>query len=193
MANPNPLQLQIENVYIEKFNGTDKLSILPQFVELIIYQSLFEPTIKAEMLINDQISLFSNYPLIGEETVIITYKQILKGTDPESKEIKFIIKGVRDIAITNQARSMAYVVDLISPHYLQNSRKYVSHAYNDPIEIMAEKVYNEYISTDTTTKFKITKPFIKEPSIKIRSMVIQNLRPFQAIQWLAKNAVASDF
>ena len=125
MANPNPLQVSVENVYIEKFNGTDKLSILPQFVELIIYQSLFEPTIKAEMLINDQISLFSNYPLIGEETVTITYKQVLKGTDTESKEIKFIIKAVRDIAITNQARSMVYVVDLISPHYLQNSRKYL--------------------------------------------------------------------
>jgi hypothetical protein len=58
---------------------------------------------------------------------------------------------------------------------------------------MAEKVYNTYIGEDTKDKFKQVKPFIKEESIKIRNLVIPNLRPFQAIQWLAKHAVAKDY
>jgi len=74
MINLNPLEIQIEEVTITKFNGNEKMSILPQFVEITIFQSIFEPTIKAEVLINDQIGLFSNFPLTGEELVTFTYK-----------------------------------------------------------------------------------------------------------------------
>jgi hypothetical protein len=180
---------------MKKFNFTDKINLLPQFVELSIYQSIFEPTIKAEMLINDNIGLFTNYPFTGEEIITFEYQQ-LSGIDvgkKEIKEIKFIISGVRDIGIDDRARAMMYIIDLKSLEFLQNTRKYVSHAYHDLAEDMAEKVYNTYISEDTKDKFKQVKPFIKEESIKIRNLVIPNLRPFQAIQWLAKHAVAKDY
>jgi len=198
MANLNPLEINIRNIFITKFNGNDKMSILPQFVELTIYQSIFEPTIRAEMLINDQIGLFANYPLTGEELVSVYYDQVSSlasgiGPGRSEKEIKFIIKGVRDIIVGDRARSMMYVVDLVSPQYLQNVRKYVSHAYYERMEDMAEMVYNEYISEPTKEKFNITKPFNKEESLKIRSLVIPNLRPYQSIQWLAKHAVAKDY
>jgi len=62
MANLNPLGINISKIEIEKFNKKDKMSLMPQFMELTIYQSMFEPAIKAEMLINDPIGLFVNYP-----------------------------------------------------------------------------------------------------------------------------------
>ena len=195
MAELNPLELKIISVWMEKFNFTDKINLLPQFVELSIYQSIFEPTIKAEMLINDNIGLFANYPFTGEEIITFEYQQ-LTGIDigkKETKKIKFIISGVRDIAIDDRARAMMYIIDLKSLEFLQNTRKYVSHAYHDLAEDMAEKVYNTYISEDTKDKFEQVKPFIKEESVKVRNLVIPNLRPFQAIQWLSKHAVAKDY
>jgi hypothetical protein len=195
MAELNPLELKIINVWMEKFNFTDKIDIFAQFVEISIYQSIFEPTIKAEMLINDNIGLFVNYPFTGEEIITFEYQQ-MSGIDvgkKETKKIKFIISGVRDIVLDDRARAMMYIVDLKSLEFLQNTRKYVSHAYHDLAEDMAEKVYNTYISEDTQDKFKQVKPFIKEESVKIRNLVIPNLRPFQAIQWLAKHAVAKDY
>ena len=195
MAELNPLELKIINVWIEKFNFTDKIDLLPQFVELSIYQSIFEPTIKAEMLINDNIGLFANYPFTGEEIITFEYQQLsgFDVTKPDIKKIKFIISGVRDIAIDDRARAMMYIIDMKSLEFLQNTRKYVSHAYHDLAEDMAEKVYNTYISEDTKDKFEQSKPFVKEESIKVRNLVIPNLRPFQAIQWLAKHAVAKDY
>ena len=195
MANLNPLQINISDISIEKFNFTDKMSLLPQFVEISIYQSIFEPCIKAEMLVNDQIGLFTNYPFTGEELVTVTYQQLTElGSDrTNSKEIRFIINGVRNISADDRARTLTYVVDLISVEFLQNSRKLVSHAYNDLIEDMAEKLYDEYIKNDTEEKYGKSKPFNKEESIKVRNMVVPNLRPFQAIQWLAKHAVAKDY
>jgi hypothetical protein len=195
MANLNPLEIKIKDISIEKFNGTDKLSIMPQFVELSVYQSIFEPVMKAEMLFNDSIGLFVNYPFTGEEIITIQYEQLVGvgAKESNSKEYKFIIKGVRDIAAADRARSVMYIVDLVSVEFLQNVKRYVSHAYNDLTEDMAEKVYNVYIKDPTEEKFKKTKPFKKEESIKVRNFIVPNLRPFQAIQWLAKHAVAKDY
>jgi hypothetical protein len=198
MANLNPLGIKISNIEIQKFNGSDRMSIMPQFMELSIYQSMFESTIKAEMLINDQIGMFVNYPFTGEELIIVTYDQITNlasgiGPARTGKELKFIIKGVRDIVLGDRARSLMYIIDLASPQFLQNMRKYVSHAYHDLIEDMAEKIYDEYIADDTTKKYNILrKPFVKETSVKIRSIVVPNIRPFHSISWLAKHAVAKE-
>lgn len=208
MANLNPLRITVSNIEIEKFNKRDKMSLLPQFMELTIYQSMFEPAIKAEMLINDQIGLFVNYPFTGEELIIVTYDQVNTGSSDTSasagsyfqdvspnktNQLKFIIKGVRDIIIGDKARSLMYIIDLASPQLLQNMRKYVSHAYNDLIEDMAEKVYDEYIAEETTKQYKIPrKNFVKEESVKVRNMVVPNIRPFHAISWLAKHAVARE-
>ena len=198
MANLNPLGIKISDIEIEKFNKKDKMSLMPQFMELTIYQSMFEPAIKAEMLINDQIGLFVNYPFTGEELIIVTYDQVNTGgsnlySARSSSQLKFIIKGVRDIIIGDKARSLMYIIDLASPQLLQNMRKYVSHAYNDLIEDMAEKVYDEYIAEETTKQYKIPrKNFVKEESVKVRNMVVPNIRPFHAISWLAKHAVARE-
>jgi hypothetical protein len=195
MASLNPLEIKVTSIWIEKFNFTDKQNLLPQFVELSIYQSIFEPTIKAEMLINDNIGLFANYPFTGEEIITIEYQQLsnVGVGKPATKKIKFIISGVRDIGIDDRARAMMFIIDLRSLEYLQNTRKMVSHAYNDLVEDMAEKLYEKYISEDTKEKFNQVKPFVKEESLKVRNLVVPNLRPYQAIQWLAKHAVAKDY
>lgn len=191
----NPLQIQITDVKITKFNKTDTMSIFPQFVELVLYQSMFEPVIKAEMFINDKIGMFSNYPFTGEEFIEISYKTLtgINAFTTREKTIKFIIRGVRNIIVDDNARSMMYIIDLTSVEFLQNTRKYVSHAYADLVEDMAEKVYDEYIKNDTQELIGEAKPFVKEESIKVRSLIVPNVRPFQAIQWLAKHAVAKDY
>jgi hypothetical protein len=198
MANLNPLELKIVDVKIKKFNGNDEMSIMPQFTELSIYQSMFEPVIKAEMLLTDNIGLFVNYPFTGEEIVTIYYQHLSISNNDFNpnrivpQQIQFIIKGVRDIIVGDRARTLTYVVELTSVEFLQNVRKYVSHAYDDLLEDAAEKVYQEYILDDTQKKFQKTKNFFKEPSVKVRQIIIPNLRPFQAIQWLAKHAVSAD-
>lgn len=195
--NLNPLNIEIVDLTIEKFNNTDKMSIMPQFVELTIYQSMFEPLISAEVLINDQVGLFVNYPLTGEELVTITYNlknsPNLTGSATTPTMLKFIIKGVRDILLGDRARSLMYILELTSPFYLQNMRSYVSHGYSDLIENIADQVFTEYLAMNTQAKYNVFKPFEKEESLKVRTLVVPNIRPIQAMLWLAKHAVAKDY
>lgn len=192
----NPLHVEIVDVTIEKFNKTDKMSIMPQFIEANIFQSIFEPFIKAEILISDPIGLFVNYPFTGEELITISYHQT--GTFTAAADVAphntlyFIVRGVRNVIMGDRARSLMYVLDLISPFYLQNTRKYVSHAYSDKIENAAEQLFLEYLATDTQAQYNIYKPFVKEESLKVRTLIVPNVRPVQGITWLAKHAVAKD-
>jgi hypothetical protein len=188
-----PQFVEIVDVTIEKFNKNDKMSLMPQFFEIDIYQSIFEPFIKAELLIHDHIGMFVNYPFTGEELITVSYKQ-QKSYNLEAPHttLYFIIKGVRDVVFDNRARSLSYVVELISPHYLQNTRKYVSHAYNAKVEDAAEQLFLEYLATDTQAQYNIYKPFVKEETLKVRSLVVPNIRPAQGITWLAKHAVSKD-
>jgi hypothetical protein len=151
----NPLEVVISDVTIIKFDGNDQLSIMPQFVELTLYQSIFEPVMKAEMLINDNIGLFVNYPFTGEEIITITYSQNndVAVTAMNLTTLQFIIRGVRSVAMSDRARSLMFIVDLTSIEFLQNTRKNVSHAFNDKVEKMAETIYNEYIKNDTQLQF----------------------------------------
>lgn len=198
MSSSNPLEIKVTDFYLQKFNGSDKLSIFPQFVELSIFQSIFQPNVKAQALINDSIGLFANYPLTGEEIVTIQYEQ-LNGAGSSlatEREFKFIISGIKNIVADDRARSLMYQIDLVSVEFLQNTRKYVSHAYNDLVEDMAEQVYTEYVATPTQEKFASfgckQKPFKKEESLKVRSLVVPNLRPINAMQWLIRHAIAKD-
>jgi hypothetical protein len=194
MANLNPLDIRLTKVIMTKFNGSDEIDISPQFVETSIYQSIFKPYIEGEMLINDQIGLFVNYPLLGEELITIYYEQLQGAPDFRSseKKISFIIKNVRRIISSDRARSYMYVLDLVSPYFLQNLKKYVSHAYADLLEDAAEKLFNEYIGDPTYEKYKIRKYINKETSNIVKKMIVPNLRPFQAMQWLAKHAIPAD-
>jgi len=114
MANLNPLDIRLTKVSMTKFNGSDELNITPQIVEISIYQSIFKPAIEGEMLVNDQIGLFVNYPFVGEELITIYYEQLSGLTDFRSSErkISFIIKGVRKIIASDRARSLMYVMHI---------------------------------------------------------------------------------
>ena len=76
-AKNNPFNVQLRDVAIRKFNGTDYMSIMPQVAEFTLYQSVFENTIKADLVINDFIGLMENYPLSAEEVVEVTVSQEL--------------------------------------------------------------------------------------------------------------------
>jgi hypothetical protein len=67
----NPFGISIERILLVKYDRSDEIDITSQFLELNIFQNLFEPTILAEMLIYDAIGLFVNYPLTGEESIIV--------------------------------------------------------------------------------------------------------------------------
>lgn len=194
----NPFNAKLEQVIVTKFNGTDKLSIMPQVAEFTLHQSIFSPILKADLVIVDGIGLMDNYPWSGEEKVEV---ELIQDGEEESNAgtgqkqftrlLTFIISAIKDINIDSDGRTTTYIIELASYDAFTNAKTRVSHAYNEDIEGMIEKVYNDYIIKNRTNpKPKELKIF--KDTQKIRKLVIPNIKPFDAIAWLCKFAISSN-
>lgn len=196
MINNNPFNVKLIDVVITKFNNTDRMSIMPQVVEFVLFQSIFSPVLKAQLAILDGINLLNNYPLTGEEKVEITFEQ---GSDNQYDDIsfttKFVITGVNNIHPSDSGRELAYFIELDSEEAFVNAKTKVSHAYYDSIENIMENILQDYLKTDKqfykfgniseqTNEYLITK--------KTRSLIVPNLRPFAALKWLSGMAVSAE-
>ena len=187
-TNKNPFNVRFNSITITKFNGSDKLDITPQVVEFTLYQSIFTPLLRADMVLSDFIGLMNNYPLSGEETVEVTIEQ---AGDPASnakrvfKTLNFVITAINQISFGDNARQMTYAIEMASEEAFVNAKTRVSHAYTSSIETMIQSLYKEYINSKKNLKIFPT-------TSKSRKLVVPNLKPLDAINWLCKYAVATN-
>ena len=181
----NPFNAKIEDIVIRKFNGSQNMSIMPQVAELVIYQSIFAPIIKAQLLIQDYVNLLDNFPIVGEETVEIT---LIQGTTQNNDQrifARFVISAIHNIEVASTNRELTYIIDLVSYESFKNAKTKVSHRYNETIEETIGSILKDYLKTD-----KLYTTF--QDTTVARDLVIPNIRPFVAIEWLCKHAISKD-
>lgn len=212
MATDNrlPFVAKIESIRLINFQADAVIDLMPQMREFTIYESVFSPLLKAELVINDEIGLFVNFPLTGEEFISISYRPSSNGNESDSKasffHSSFVISAVKDIRPSNNARSYVYVLHLVSRPAYENSKTKVSHAYHGKVSSIAKELFRDYIEQpahrlNLTRRLSSTVDFRKEnfifedieESLDARTIVVPRLRPVDSILWLARRAVSSKF
>jgi len=192
----NPFNAKLEDVVITKFNGSDKMSLMPQVAEFTLYQSIFSPLLTADIVFVDGVGLMNNYPLSGEEKIEVEIIQLGEenkgsGQTDFSRILTFVISAIKEISVDDDGRNMTFIMELISYDAFINAKTRVSHAYNETIEIMIKKIYDEYvIKNRNDPKPKELKIF--EDTQKVRKLVVPNIKPFDAISWLCKYAISKE-
>ena len=192
----NPFNVKLEDITIQKFAGTDKISIMPQVAEFVLYQSIFSPLLKADITFADTIGLMNNYPLSGEETIEVTINQLGEDAGNEGsgqkqfdKTLYFVISGIKEISVSDEGRTMLYVMELASFDAFINAKTRVSKAYYNDIENMITDVYKEFVVKNRVyPKPKELKIF--PDTKKVRKLVVPNIKPFDTIAWFCKYAVS---
>ena len=99
----NPFNAKLEQVIITKFNGSDRMSIMPQIAEFTLHQSIFSTMLKADMVVIDGIGLMNNYPWSGEEVVTVELVQdgeesVGTGQKQFERTLTFIINAMMIIS-----------------------------------------------------------------------------------------------
>jgi hypothetical protein len=217
MINSNPFQVEIREITIERFNSTEKMSIMPQFVELNLYQNVFSPFMRAEMTVYDPIGLFVNYPLVGEEIITVSYNQTGTGksikndslgsifpfgvppkTSNAARTLKFMITSIVDISPTNQARAYTYVLNLASLEAFYSTKTQISHAYVGPTHKAAQELFNKYIYDPARISHSIFKEFFIDTEERDEATaiddeyVVPNKNGVQSLKLMTKRAVAKN-
>jgi len=182
----NPFFAGFYDITIKKFDGSDAMSIKPQVLEVNIYQSVFSPVLKGAITLNDPVDLLTNYPITGEETITVYLRQ--NNDEPNGTDlfqIEFVISAITDVLVDSTNRMSAYTIDLVSTEAYVNAKKRISRCYKDNIENMIKDIVSNTL--------KSNKDFnVFSNSMINRNLIIPNIPPFAAIEWLTKYCVSAD-
>lgn len=178
----SPGDCQIESIVLTSYNGF-KADIIQHVSETVINESINYSCLSGYLHIVDNLNLFRNVPLIGNEYVTISF------STPSRKEkiIKtFFCYKVDGRVESNTNKGMvSYRLHFVSQEYVTSTKKKISVSLKDKkySEMVGEIFYN-YLNTN--------KKLITQPTLEKRNLIIPYMSPFSAINLIALKSLSAD-
>lgn len=175
----------IEEITITSdLNPQEKWDIKPLVQELSIYESITNPFITADMVVVDALALTTLIPIVGQETVTIKFKT------PHPSVLKPVELSLRIVSVENMSRMRAraanYIVHMASPEHLENIKSRIMQSYRQQtISDMVKSIHNDHLLSSRDLKASGTDGQ--------RTIVIPNMSPIKAINFLGREAKSDEF
>ena len=171
---------------VEPESGGENL--LPQMLELNIYEAIDKRAVTGEIVITDALNLIGNLPIQGTERIIFRI------STPGTTEAKDMIDAseltghpfyVYKISNRKQISEgvLLYTIHFGSREFMRSLRTRVSKAYSGTIDEMAREIFSDKLVLDSRKRLNY------EPCKNVDKIVIPNLRPLDAIEMLARRAL----
>ena len=168
-----------ELVIVTKAGNIDIASI---FEEVNIFDSLMMPVMSGTILIKDSIGLSGKLLFDGSETILIDIAKD-KNSDVASFHKAFRIFKQSDRQ-NDGLNSEIYTLHFVSDELMYSDQKRINQSYELTNAQIIERILLDYL--------KVPKNNLKgiiNPTSGIKKIVIPNLRPLDAIDWIAKRSV----
>jgi hypothetical protein len=168
-----------ELVIVTKAGNIDIASI---YEELNIFDSLMMPVMSGTILIKDSIGLSGKLLFDGSETILIDIAKD-KNSDIANFHKAFRIFKQSDRQ-NDGLNSEIYTLHFVSDELMYSDQKRINQSYELTNAQIIEKILLDYL--------KVPKNNLKgiiNPTSGIKKVVIPNLRPLDAIDWIAKRSV----
>lgn len=146
-------------------------------VHLDIFEDIRYPFLRAQMKVVDALSVRTHFPITGGETVRIRYRT--PGIGSRMVDIEMAVVSMTGRTRTGNDRSEIYELNLKSKYAILNETQRVQGSYSGTIANMVNRIAEEYFP-DSEYRVENTKGTYK--------FTIPNLKPMDAIKWLAKKA-----
>lgn len=185
MTDKKSTSYQLGDVDVTKItvtpSGGKPFNILPQIMELSLYEDVLTPYRVLEISVIDAIGLLRTLPIIGEEEVELEFQ--VPGREKHNAKFK-IVEVVVGSASDNQTK-LAYKLVCMSPEVFTDSVKNVEKGY--------KKTIDEIVKSILTDELKTTKKLFYEQSKGVQEIVFTRKSPFQAIDFLRKRAISQKY
>ena len=164
---------------LEIISKLGPIDITDMFEELNIFDSIFNPAMTGTILINDAFGLSNRLSFDGSEILLI---DMGKTSDAAriNKSFRIYKQSSRKSLNLN---SEAYILHFVSDEFILSQQIRISQAFKDTYANITKKILNNYLGV---TDKEIA---LLEVSDGIRSVVIPNKTPFEAIDFCTKRAV----
>jgi hypothetical protein len=164
-----------------KFGNIDIVGV---YQEINIYDGMFMPCMRGEIVIIDAIGLTSKLSLDGSEYIQIEIsKSDESGSTLFNKTFRIYKQSNREnINLTSEI----YILHFASEEMIFSEQKKITQSFNGTYTDIVNVVLDIYL------KVPLSRRSLIEKSKGIHSIVIPNLSPLDAIDWLCKRAVNSE-
>ena len=176
----NSVQFKINELFlITKFGKIDLTNI---FEELNLYDCLFLPVISGKILLTDAIGIYSKLLFDGSEFIqmdISKSKDSTIGNFKKSYKI-YNVSDKKNVGLNAQS----YILHFVSSELFLSDQQRVNQSYEMTYSDAAKRIITDYLKVPSN---RLTGYF--NTSIGIKNIVVPNLKPIEALQWMAKVAV----
>lgn len=172
--------VKIYDIKITNSNGSDTKDIRGQVKQVSIYEDLEEPTLFCDILIDDQIDLVTKLPILGEETVSISFKSPFRD---DIITYKLRVFNISSEAVIESNLGKVYKLQCVSSDHFNGTTKNVQRYYEDTIDNIVKDILTNIIKTDKKLFIEQTKGIIK--------WTMPRCKAFEAIDLLRQRAISA--
>jgi hypothetical protein len=179
------------------------LNVGGRFVEMNIYEDLFSNVLKGTLTMLDTQGLAETIPLIGDETLTISFstpggggtlisKNVVLGDSRDlSEEVvrqRFKVYDCKEINLKDRVKS--YQLFFVSEEYVFSSKTKVSKGYKGKTYSVIVKDMIDKMNKDVKSSNRKS-TYVEETSTP-QNVIVPNWSPFQAINFCASRSLSVD-
>ena len=184
-------QYTVTDCLVNKLNlkaANANYDLRTHLLELNIHENIFQPALSASIVLTDSHNIPYKLPMVGEETVDIDI--ILAGLDGQGKEEKlsinpprFHLNSLKDRYFT-KPKAQTFSLNLYSQQWMSSIHSKVSKSYRGkPISLIVDDIFFNYL-------YDGERGLYFEPTDGNENIIIPNLSPIDAINWLSKRPMS---
>lgn len=185
IKNVEPGDVEVRKIILQKWgdNSANPIDIRSQVISFSVYEDIDEPSMILELTLVDSLNLVTNYPIIGEEVIEISF--ITPGRENVFNK-KFNVYSVEGTTTGPTSRSSLYTIKAVTPlHYYSIGYK-VKKSYNNTVE----EIVKDIIKSVSSAK-SIPVNISTEKTKGLVPITIPSLNPFEAIDFIRQRAVSA--
>lgn len=168
---------EIEQALLSNQTGSKKLQIGQLITDITINESIRSAFVSADITIYDTHALTDEFPIVGEETLVLQYTDYYGKTST----LRLHIYAIDEVATDDKSESQAFVLRCATPDFIISETTRIQQSLRGIISDMVQQVASQYL---------LSKQIEIEPTDGDRHFVIPSYTPFETINFLARKALS---
>lgn len=163
----------------ELSNATSRMSLMGQIIAFDVFEDMAKPTLFAAVHISDAINMLGNFPIIGEETLTLSFE-----TPGMSEAVTYVFRvfDVSNIQHSDNRTSLGYTLKCVSEEHMKNGMLEVAQSFVDTLSNVVLAVGTNYLRS--------RKKIAIEPTKGVQTVVSPRWAPLECIDFARRNAVS---
>jgi hypothetical protein len=169
---------ELLKLVITSAKGGEPVDLIPQFIEVVIYETIFDTKMIGELIIRDTLNYSEVIPIVGNELIQLSYRT--KGAKVPVEITGRVFSVVGKSRTTNE-KSEVYKMQFVSEVQYDNNKRKISCSKKGSIAKIAKEIFVENFKDSAVIVLDETnnKPF---------QFIFPYWSPIYSINWLAQRA-----